>query len=411
MAPALAGATRAIGAAGAARPGGDRPRPGSPGWGRRGPDLPPASGQLTAGAFKLSNVQDDTFGDPRGARPFPWLAGSATGIGSMPGAIPAEAARIVAGELPDFPYLPELPGRGPGGDLTGRTAALLIDMPVETTLGGWRIAERPGRSVRAARSMMSADLDAIEEVFAGYEGPFKLSLCGPWTLAATIELPRTLTAVLSDHGAVADLTGSLAEATAAHVAELAKRIPGADLVVQFDEPALAVVARGEVPTASGLSRLPAVDSAVMSDRLGTVLAAARRYSVIHCCASLVPFGIIWAAQPDAVAFDLGLLRREDGDRIAEMAEAGMGILAGAVSATPPAGERQVPLKTAQRVLRFWRRLGLPPEDCAPQLVVTPSCGLAGAAPAQATAALAHCREAARIVAELAEESEDTEFGP
>jgi hypothetical protein len=55
------------------------------------------------------------------------------------------AARIVAGELPDFPYLPELPARGPGADLAGRTAALLIDMPVETTPGGWRIAERPGR--------------------------------------------------------------------------------------------------------------------------------------------------------------------------------------------------------------------------------------------------------------------------
>ena len=55
------------------------------------------------------------------------------------------AARIVAGELPDFPYLPELPARGPGADLAGRTAALLIDMPVETTPGGWRIATRPLR--------------------------------------------------------------------------------------------------------------------------------------------------------------------------------------------------------------------------------------------------------------------------
>ncbi len=46
-------------------------------------------------------------------------------------------------------YLPELPARGPGVDLVGRTAALLIDMPVETTPGGWRIAERPGRYMRA----------------------------------------------------------------------------------------------------------------------------------------------------------------------------------------------------------------------------------------------------------------------
>ena len=269
-------------------------------------------------------MQDDTLGNTRGPRPFPWLAGTATGIGSMPGTDPAEAARIVAGELPDFPYLPELPARGPGADLVGRTAALLIDMPVETTPGGWRIAERPGRYMRAAHSMMSADLDAIEEVFAGYEGPLKISLCGPWTLAATIELARTLNPVLADPGAVADLTGSLAEGAAAHVAEVAKRVPGAELLVQLDEPALAAVANGEVPTASGLSRLAAADAAVMSDRLETVLIATGRYSVIHCCASPVPFGIIWSARPNAVAFDLSLLRREDADCVAEMAEAGHG---------------------------------------------------------------------------------------
>ena len=358
---------------------------------------------------KLSNVHDDTLGAARGPRPqFPWLAGSATGIGSMPGTDPLEAARIVAGELPDFPYLPELPSRGPGADLIGRTAALLIDMPVETTTGGWRIAERPGRYMQAARSMMSADLDAIEEVFSGYEGPLKFSLCGPWTLAATIELPRTLNPVLSDGGAVADLAASLAEATAIQVAEMAKRVPGADLVVQFDEPALGAVAHGEIPTASGLSRLPAVDAPVMSDRLGTVVGAAGRYSVVHCCANEVPFGIIWAARPDAIAFDLSLLRREEADSVAEMADAGAGILAGAVPAIPPVARREEPVRTTQRVLRFWRRLGMAPEDCAQQVVVTPSCGLVGAAPARVTEVLAHCREAARMVAELAEESEDTE---
>ena len=49
----------------------------------------------------------------------------------MPGTDPAEAMRIIAGELPDFPHLPELPDRGPGADLTGRTAGLLIDIPAE----------------------------------------------------------------------------------------------------------------------------------------------------------------------------------------------------------------------------------------------------------------------------------------
>ena len=160
----------------------------------------------------------------------------------MPGTNPAEAMRVVAGELPDFPHLPELPDRGPGADLTGRTAALLIEIPVEVTPRGWRLAERPGRDLVRARTMLSTDLDVMEEVLDGFRGPLKIQLCGPWTLAATLELPRTLNVAIADPGAVAELTASLAEGAAAHVAEIAKRVPGAHLVVQFDEPALPAVA-------------------------------------------------------------------------------------------------------------------------------------------------------------------------
>lgn len=362
---------------------------------------------MSAGTSKLGSVVENTLSDVRGpGAQFPWPAASATGIGSMPGPDPMEAIRIVAGELPDFPCLPELPDRGPGADLTGRTAALLVDLPVETTPGGWRIAARPGRYMRAARSMLSSDLDALEEVLSGFEGPLKVSLCGPWTLAATIELPRTLNAAVSDSGAVADIAGSLAEAAAAHVAEVTRRVPGAQVVLQFDEPALGAVARGEIPTASGLSRIPAVDAAVMADRLGSVLAAGQRYTVVHCCATAVPFGIIMDARPGGIAFDLSLLRREDGDSVAEAAERGMGILAGAVPALSEAGQKDEPADTARRVLRFWRRLGLAADQCAEQVVISPACGLAGAPPAAAKATLAHCRQAARMVPELAEEKED-----
>ena len=79
----------------------------------------------------------------------------------MPGTNPAEAMRVVAGELPDFPHLPELPDRGPGADLTGRTAALLVEIPVEVTPRGWRLAERPGRDLARARTMLSSDLDVM----------------------------------------------------------------------------------------------------------------------------------------------------------------------------------------------------------------------------------------------------------
>ncbi len=79
-----------------------------------------ASGLLSGRAFKLSSVSDSSVvpgpgpgPDPSTGSRFPWPPGCATGIGSLPGTDPAEAMRIVLGELPDLPHLVELPARGP----------------------------------------------------------------------------------------------------------------------------------------------------------------------------------------------------------------------------------------------------------------------------------------------------------
>jgi methionine synthase II (cobalamin-independent) len=337
----------------------------------------------------------------------------------MPGTDPAEAMRVVAGELPDFPHLPELPDRGPGADLTGRTAALLVEIPVEVTPRGWRLAERPGRDLVRARTMLSSDLDAMEEVLDGFRGTLKIQVCGPWTLAATLELTRTMNVAIADPGAVADLTASLAEGVAAHVSELTKRVPGARLVVQLDEPALSAVAGGEVPTASGLSRIAPIEADVLRERLAQVIAGTGKYTVVHSCSTAVPFGIIRAAGAGALSFDLSQLRRGEEDAVAEAAEAGLGLLTGVIPAVPapaspgPAGPTGTVApgdgsaearQAAERVISLWRRLGLPLETCPEQAVITPACGLAGASPAQARAALTRCREAGSMLAELIEET-------
>jgi methionine synthase II (cobalamin-independent) len=361
-------------------------------------------------------VGESSAGKDKG---FPWQPGTATGIGSLPGTDPMEAARTVVDELPDFPHLAELPDRGPGADMTGRTAALLIDIPVETTPRGWRLSpERPGKDVRRARSMLSSDLDAMEEVFDGYTGPLKIQLTGPWTLAATLEQPRSLNPALADPGAVADLTASLAEGTAAHAAEVAKRVPGARIVIQFDEPALPAALTGAVPTASGLSRVRAVDEEVIRDRLRAVLAATPHYGVVHCCGREVPFGMIRGSGADGVSFDLSLLGRGEWDALAETAEAGLGLLAGINFPERPRGassiprplppasngaELHTPAWAARAVKDAWRRMGLPPAACAPQVVITPACGLAGMSPPWAREVLKRVREAARILPEMMEE--------
>src|SRR5215475_14439587 len=249
----------------------------------------------------------------------------------MPGTDPAEACRVVFGELPEFPFLPELPGRGPGADLAGRTAALLVDMPVQVTPRGWKLTDRPGRDASRAAGYWSQDLDALEEIADGYTGPLKIQVCGPWTLAASLELARSVNPVLADPGAVADLTASLAEGLAAHAADVRKRIPAATLVVQLDEPSLPAVLAGRVPTASGLSAIGAADRAVVAQRLGAVLSAPIGVGVVHCCGRIASaFPEILAAGAQAVSFDLDQLPVRETDRIAELAEAGLGLLVGAL---------------------------------------------------------------------------------
>ena len=251
----------------------------------------------------------------------------------MPGGNPLETAQMVFDEVPDLPFLAELPGRGPGADMIGRTAALLVDIPVEVTPGGWRIADHPGRDMRRARSMLSSDLDAMEEVLDGYQGPLKIQLAGPWTLAATIEQPHSLKVALADPGLVNDIASSLAEGVKAHVAEVAKRVPGATLLVQLDEPSLPAVADGGIPTPSGLSRVREVDEEVLRAKLREVLDATRAYTIVHCCASGYPFEIINGAGADAVSFDLSLLGHRDYDKLAETVEGGSGLLIGALPVT------------------------------------------------------------------------------
>ncbi|HEX9032233.1 MAG TPA: methionine synthase [Streptosporangiaceae bacterium] len=339
----------------------------------------------------------------------------------MPGTSPDEAIAVVLGELPVLPHLPELPDRGPGADLVGRAAALLVDLPVETTAGGWRLAERRGRDLGRAAGLMSADLDALEAAAAGYAGPFKIQVCGPWTLAAALELTHSIEPALSDSGATSDLIASLAEGVAAHVAAVRRRLAGATILVQIDEPGLPGVLAGSVPTASGLRRVAPVDEPVASDGLRRILGAAQSPGIVHCCAPDVPFRCLTSAGASAVSLDLGLLRGKDDDALGELSEAGVGIFLGAVpplapargtgpAAGRPAGggpavgsPEKAARQTAEAVIGLWRRIGLAPGSLAEQVVVTPACGLAGASPARARAVLTQCQAAARLIPELIEE--------
>ncbi len=170
---------------------------------------------------------------------------------------------------------------------------------------------------------------------------------------------------------------------------------------------------GEVPTASGLNRLPVPEPADLENGLHSIISAGRAFTVVHCCALSVPFGIIKGAGADAAGCDLSKLGPAGEDGLAEAVEAGLGILAGVIPATGTAAAPEPPRasEAAQVVTGLWQRMGWPvarngpagPEGVAAQVVLTPACGMAGAAPGYARAAMARCREAARLLPELIEE--------
>ncbi len=323
----------------------------------------------------------------------------ATGVGSMPGttdAAHAEAVRLVLDELPDLAFVPELPGRGVTAAMTGRALGLVEGIGADLQPAGWRLTDASGVDHRRARSLLAQDLDTVEELAQGYEGAFKTQVAGPWTLAATVEKPRG-DKVLSDHGARRDLAQALAEGLRVHVADLRRRVPGAErLVVQVDEPALAAVMGGQVPTASGFGRHRRVDLPEASAHLEWMVAAiteAGAEAWVHSCAPQTPWALVAGTGVAGLSADLDMLGPADLDTFAEVLEQGRTTALGVVPSTDPASPVS-DARVVERVERWLDMLGLDPEEVGSGLVLTPTCGLAGASHAWSRQALQVVRRGA-----------------
>lgn len=311
----------------------------------------------------------------------------ATGVGSLPGEGYAESVKSVLGTLDDLAFVPELPARGVGAQMIGRSLAFLEGLGADLQPGGWRLLDASGVDHRRARSLLAQDLDVVEELAQGRQGAVKQQVAGPWTLAATVELQRG-EKVLSDHGARRDLAHALASGLTDHVASLRRRFPGAELVLQVDEPMLPAVLSAQVPTSSGFGRYRTVHPPEADALLRVVVDAVRAAGaspVVHSCAPDLPVTLLRGAGFDAISFDLSLDTPSGGDAWAEAFEAGTdlwpGILPSTDAALDPAASR--------RTLEAWfDRLGFAEDAWHDRVVVTPSCGLAGATPAHARQVLA-----------------------
>ena len=325
----------------------------------------------------------------------------ATGIGSLPGTDIDQAVSLVFDALPDLPHLPELPARGAGADMIGRTAAALEDLHVDLQPAGWRLVSRLSIDERRAAELLDRDLDALLP-FADYDGTVKVQLTGPWTLAAQLELPRG-GKVLGDRGATRDVVASLAEAARNHLTEVRRRLPSASAVIlQLDEPALPTVLAGMIPTESGFGRIRARETPDVVAGLGKVVDAAEGAVVVHCCADTPPFAIAQQAGATAVSFDLAAAAGSlDLDQVGESVERGLLLWLGVVPSIGP-GVPPAVRDVLVPVRQLWSRLGFGIERLPDAVTLTPACGLAGASGGWARSALRLVTQAARALSEAPE---------
>jgi methionine synthase II (cobalamin-independent) len=305
---------------------------------------------------------------------------AATGIGSWPGSSPREAAEVVVGQLTSLTHLVELPDRGVGADMIGRTAALLVDIGVDTVPRGYRIASRRNAAARRAVSLLDEDVDALEEAWerAGLRGSgrtVKVQAAGPITLAAQLELGGGHRAI-TDQGAVRDLAGSLTEGLAVHRAQLARRLE-AEVVVQLDEPLLPAALAGRLSGVTGMSAVHAVDEAVATGIFDDCIEGVGGQVALHCCAADLPWRLLQRSKFHAVSLDASRLVPADLDGIGEFVESGRVVMLGVVPATEPA-KRPVAEQIAATAASVTDRLGFARTVLRERIGITPACGLAGA---------------------------------
>lgn len=327
---------------------------------------------------------------------------TATGIGSMPGTDPREAAAVVTGES-GLPHLPELPGRGVGGDLIGRTAGLLVDVPVDYVHRTYRLAAAPTVETRRARDYLRWDVDAVEECWetgglGGEHEVLKMQACGPYTFAAHVEL-RGGHKVIRDGGAVRDIAASLAAGLDEQAQDLERRL-GVRTVVQVDEPSIGAVIDGTVTPLTRLDPIAPIPVPDLQAGLETFAAQVRRPMLLHSCAQ--PRWDLLAGLPSyAVSMDLTLLTERDYDGLGALLDSGRVLAAGVVPTTDPGQSRtELVDDLVARLQGLVDRIGLPRTVLRDQLLVTPVCGLAGASPAWAARALAVAGDVAEGVATL-----------
>jgi len=329
----------------------------------------------------------------------------ATGLGSLPAEVgsggrgfsPLDFQSRAADGSPAMPYLAEAPQRGAGADMIGRALAIAStqsrDFAATTVPTGWRLSS-PGRDMERALAWLGADRDAFCEVVAEHSGAVKVQIAGPYTVAASVE-NASGARMSSDAAFVAELAQALAAAMGTLISDITRQTAATSVIVQIDEPMVPMVLAGSLPTASGYSRhwpRPAAEvmpllTQLVSDIAGDVW--------LHCCADSPPIELLRGTGATGVSIAASAIADIDLDLIGQHIDAGKTLALGVISPAdwgrPQAQLIDLAVATSERLRE---RLSFSEQQWGSALVLTATCGLAGASVLQATAVMSALNTAA-----------------
>lgn len=232
------------------------------------------------------------------------LAGTVTGIGSLPFLSSGEAIRAVAEFCPEAPFWPQLPRLSDQEGVIGQGLGILGDL-VEPRAGGYGYQVKAGRIDAVVEALHNSSGCLTPEKatgFAAFEEAMRLGVFeSALALKGQIEGPITLATYLfhRDRAFLAD--SSLFAAVVFHIAQIAcwqiERLKafGRPVLIFIDEPALCL----DEAVSNGISqerRLNAL-SAIFDDMRARGASAG-----LHCCAAR-PFARMCVARPDILSFD------------------------------------------------------------------------------------------------------------
>lgn len=291
---------------------------------------------------------------------------TAYGLGVLPGTSLIDAADVIISETGQLPHIPQLPARGISSDAVGRTAALLESVSVDRGPRSWILTDRPQLLTRRVEDQLSRDLDGCEEAWGTTLETVKVQVTGPWTLAGSIELANGHR-VLTDGGALRDLTDALIEGIRTHVADVHRRF-GAEVIVQLDEPLLPIVNAG-MPGASDFHPVRPVHAKDLAELLSRVVGGVPGPVYLN----QTGYAPLWSVARESgvetvqVTVDQvsGTTQLDSlGQAISSGLRVGLGIT------TPRATEREV----MGQIARLWDELGLDPALLDTQVDIHPRGG-------------------------------------